>query len=87
MKEQLLDLGSSDRIERRARLIQQQDFRVNRQRARNAEPLLLPAGERVGRLVKLIFYLVPKRRPLETAFNRSPYATLSKMDFGKGLGF
>ena len=43
--DQLLDPGGGDRVERRARLVHQDDFRVDRDRAGDAQPLLLAAGE------------------------------------------
>ncbi len=41
---QLFNLGGGDGIERRARLVHQNDFRVNRNSAGDAQPLLLAAG-------------------------------------------
>ena len=43
--DQLLDLGGGDRIERRARLVHQDHFRIDRDRAGDAQPLLLAAGQ------------------------------------------
>src|SRR5260370_18201177 len=43
--DQLLDFGGRDRIERRARLVEQYPLRLYRDGARDAQALLLPAGE------------------------------------------
>ncbi len=58
---QLFDLGGGDGVERRAGLVEQQHLGIDRQRARDAQPLLLAAGERVGRFVQLVLDLVPQR--------------------------
>ena len=63
--QQIFDLGGGDRIERRAGLVEQQHFRIHGQRARNAEPLLLAAGERVGRFVQFVLHLIPQRGPAQ----------------------
>ena len=44
--DQLLDLGGGDRIERRAGLVHQDDFGIDRDRAGDAQPLLLAARQR-----------------------------------------
>ncbi len=41
--DQLLDLGGRDRIQRRARLVEQDHFRPHRDGARDAQALLLTA--------------------------------------------
>ena len=46
-----------------ARFVHQNDLRTNRNRARNTETLLLPAGQTVGALLEFIFHLIPQRRP------------------------
>src|SRR5229473_1293576 len=58
--DQLLDLGGRDRIERRARLVEQNHFGLHRHGAGDAEPLLLAArqAEAVGR--ELVLDLVPQ---------------------------
>src|ERR1700761_9845439 len=69
LEEQLLDLQRGDGIERRAGLIEQQNLGLNSKSASDAEPLLLPAGERAGRLLQLVFYFVPERRTLQASFD------------------
>src|SRR5262245_27695186 len=59
LKQQLFDLRCVYRIERGARLIEQDHLGVYGQCAGDAQPLLLAAGERVGRFVQLVFHLVP----------------------------
>src|SRR6202035_2767098 len=69
--DQLLDLGGRDRIERRAGLVEQDHFGPHRDRAGDAEPLLLSSGQRQARCVELVLDLVPQRaaaqRPLDAA--------------------
>src|SRR6516164_7723678 len=43
--DELLDLGGRDRVERRAGLVEQNHFRLHRHSARDAQPLLLAAGQ------------------------------------------
>ena len=45
-------LRRGDGIERARRLVHEQHLRLDRERARNAEPLLLPAGEAETGLVR-----------------------------------
>src|SRR5208337_3324913 len=42
--DQFLDLGGRNGVERGSRLVEQQDFRLDRHGARDAQPLLLAAG-------------------------------------------
>ncbi len=44
LQHQLFDAAAGDRIERRARLVHQQQLRLDRDRARDAQTLLLTAG-------------------------------------------
>src|SRR5947208_16900320 len=55
----LLDLGRGDGIEGGARLVHQQDVRINCQRPRDAESLLLAAGKTCSGLLQLVFDFVP----------------------------
>ena len=50
-KMQVFDLRGGDGIERGAGLVEQEHFRVDGQGARDAQALLLAAGEAVGGLV------------------------------------
>ena len=61
-RHKVLDCQRRDGVERRAGLVKQDHVGVERQRARNAQTLLLAARKRVGALVELVFDLVPKRR-------------------------
>ena len=56
-----------DRVERRARLVHQDHVGLDREAARDAQPLLLPARERVRRLLELVLDLVPRARPASSA--------------------
>src|SRR3954447_5951395 len=52
LADQVLDRQRRHRIERRARLVHQQDLRLDRDRPGDAEPLLLTAGEAAAGLVE-----------------------------------
>ena len=78
-KDQVFDLRRRDRIERRRRLIHQQHFGIDRQRARNAQPLLLAAGEAGARLLlQIVLHFFPQRRllqrPLHHLIQHAPVA-------------
>ena len=63
LKDQLFYFAGGDWIERRARLVHEQDFRFDRQRPRDAKPLLLPTREtRAGFLVDVVLHFLPQRR-------------------------
>src|SRR5258706_6778624 len=51
LHQQFLNFRRADRVQRRARFVQQQNLRLHRQRARDAQPLLLSTGKLVSRLV------------------------------------
>ena len=59
--DQFLDFGGGDRIERRAGLVEQDDFGPHRDGARNAKPLLLTAGKALAIGVELVLNLLPQR--------------------------
>ena len=59
---ELLDLGGGDRVDRRARLVHEDHLGLDGDRAGDAEPLLLAAGERQARLLELVLDLVPQGR-------------------------
>jgi hypothetical protein len=58
--DQLLDLLGGHRIEGRARLVHQQDLGGHGQRAGDAQPLLLAAGEPQGAFAKAVLDLFPQ---------------------------
>jgi hypothetical protein len=60
--QQLLDRGGRDRVERRCGLIEQQDIRLDCDRARDAQPLLLAARQRERVRLQPVLHLVPDRR-------------------------
>ena len=95
-----LDAQRRDRIEGGGGLVEQQDFRLHRDAPRNAQPLLLAAGEAAPVGIELVLDLVPHRRVAQRRLhalldvrgahpsaNRSPKATLSNTDIGNGVGF
>src|SRR5882672_6373653 len=59
--DQLLDLGGRDRIERRARLVEQDHFRLHRHGAGDAQALLLAARQALAVGGELVLDLVPQR--------------------------
>src|SRR5664280_2516826 len=63
--DQLFDLGGGDRIECRARLIEQDHFRLHRHRAGDAQALLLAAGQREPVGAELVLDLVPQGGALQ----------------------
>src|ERR1700716_3279855 len=69
--DQFLDFGGRNRIERRTRLVEQNDLRPHRDGAGDAKPLLLAARQAQPAGVQLVLDLVPQRaaaqRPLDAA--------------------
>ena len=61
LDDQLLDLLRRDRIERGAGLVHQQHLGLVAERPRDAEALLLAAGEPGARLFEPVLHLVPER--------------------------
>src|SRR5581483_4319363 len=66
---QLLDAPGRDGIERRSGLVEQQHVGPHRDRARDAQALLLAAGEAGPALLQLVLHLVPERRLPERPFD------------------
>src|SRR3954453_677370 len=58
---QVLDAGGCDWIERRARLVHQDDLRLNREGSGDAEALLLTARQAEARRLQPVLHLVPQR--------------------------
>jgi len=63
--DEVLDPGRGDRVERGCGLVHQDHVRFDRQRTRDAEALLLAAGESERVVLEPILHLVPERRVLE----------------------
>jgi len=61
LADEIFDLRGRDRVERRGRLVHQNDFRLDRQHPRDAQPLLLPTRQVESGTVQTIFYFVPER--------------------------
>src|SRR4051794_17089344 len=57
---QVLDRAGGDRVEGRGGLVEEQDVGLDRDRAGDAETLLLTAGEAEGAVLEPVFYLVPE---------------------------
>ena len=66
---QLLDPAGGDRVEGRAGLVHQDDIGLDGERASDAEPLRLPAGQPEARLVQAVLDLVPQRRLAQRALD------------------
>jgi hypothetical protein len=68
---EVFDARRRDRVERRGRLVHQDHVRLDRERARDAQTLLLPARERERILLQPVLDLVPEgglvERSLDTA--------------------
>ncbi len=62
VQHQLLDADGRGGIERGGGLVHQDDFGLDREAARDAQALLLPAREPQGGLVEAVLDLVPERR-------------------------
>ncbi len=60
--DQLLDRRGGDRVERRARLVEQQHLGLGGERPRDAQPLLLAAGEPHRRALEILADLVVQAR-------------------------
>ena len=67
--DQLLDLQRRDRVERRAGLVHQDHLGVDRERAGDAQPLLLAAGETRAGLVQPVGDLLPQPGAAQRRFD------------------
>src|SRR5581483_9655812 len=63
--DEILDARGGDRVERRTRLIHQDHFRFDRNRARDAQPLLLSTRQTSAGRPQAILHLVPQARALQ----------------------
>ena len=83
LAQELFDVQRRGWIEGTGRLVQQQHFRLHCQSTRDAQPLLLPAGQGGARPAQLILHLVQERglvqavfdQPLQIAAARQPVET------------
>ena len=66
---EILDARRRDRVQRGARLVHEQHVRLDGQRPRDAESLLLAAGESERARLEPILHLVPERRLLQRALD------------------
>ena len=78
--DQLFNTPGRDRVQRRAGLIQQQNFRTNSDTARDAQTLLLATGERISALMQFIFGFIP-----QCGFGQCPLHALIHIRAGKLL--
>ena len=68
-EDQVFDFGRGYRIEGACRLVHQNNFRVCRQGARDAKPLLLAAGKAKRRFLHAVLDLVPQRGAFQREFH------------------
>ena len=66
---QLLDLRRGDGVERARGLIHEQHLRLDRERAGDAQTLLLAAGEAEGIFLQAVFHLIPDGRAAQGLFD------------------
>src|SRR5713226_1965717 len=69
LNEELFDFRGTDGVERRAGLIEEQDFGLDSEGAGDAQALLLATGKFVGGLVKMVFHFVPERGVAQAFFD------------------
>src|SRR5216684_2348175 len=77
--DQFFDLGGRNRIERRARLVEQDHFRPHGDGAGDAEPLLLAARQAQARGVELVLDLVPQRAAAQRLFDAAVHLGLGNL--------
>ena len=70
-RHKVLDRQRRDGIERRTGLVKQDHVGVERQRACDAQTLLLTARKRIGALVELVLDLVPQRRAAQALLDHA----------------
>src|SRR5438105_5316961 len=63
--DEIFDAGCGDGIERRARLVHENDFGLNGNRARNTQALLLTTRQAGARTVEPVFHFVPQSSALQ----------------------
>ena len=99
--DQFLDGRGGDRVERRGRFVEQQDFGIGGERARDAQALLLAAGQVEGQVVQAVLDLVPQRRAAQRLLDLVVHVAATLHDaahaqavgdvlvdgFGKRVGF
>ena len=73
LADQFLNFRRGDRIEGGTGFVHQDDLRFHGERARDAEPLLLAAGQSVAADVQPIFHFLPERGGTQTFFHRLVY--------------
>src|SRR4051794_36242839 len=76
LEHEVLDLAGRDGVERGTGLVHEDHVRVDRQAARDAEPLLLAAGHPEGVGLEPILDLVPERALLERPLDDLVHAAL-----------
>src|SRR6266404_613148 len=77
--DQLLDLGGRNRIERRARFVEQNHFGAHRDRAGDAKPLLLAARKAQAVGVELVLDLGPQGAALQRLFDTAVEFALGQL--------
>src|SRR5258705_6252590 len=72
LRDELLDLQRRDRVHGAARLVHQDHLRLDRDRARDAQPLLLAAGESDPCLAEAVLDLLPEAGAAKPALDALP---------------
>ena len=67
LQEQILDVAGTGRVEGCRRLVQQEDLRLQGQRAGQTEALLLAAGKGAGRVAQPVMDFRPQAHVFQTA--------------------
>src|SRR5712691_1391847 len=78
--EELLDARGRDRVEGGGRLVHQDHVRLDGERTRDAQALLLPAGKAERALLQAALHLVPERRLAERALDAPVEVVLHSVD-------
>src|SRR4030095_7035079 len=76
--EQFLDLGVRDRVQRRAGLVHQNDFRIDGDGAGDAQPLLLAARQSGAAFTQPVFDLVPQAGALQAGLDDRVHLALAR---------
>ncbi len=80
--DQLFDPEGGDRIERRGRLVHEDDLRLHGNRPGDAKPLLLASGQRVAALLQLALDLVPQGGLSQRPFHQIVHLALEAIHLG-----
>ena len=83
LEHRLFDNASRGRVESRTRLVHEQHSRAHRERARDAQSLLLAAGESAARLAQAVTNFFPQPGLGETRLNKPILLVTARVDAGE----